>query len=595
MPNTDHGTPEMPGVRLGGQDDRAAEPAALTPSLAAAVAVVSLGCGVFAMYAFSLSVGEAPWPWWMQIPVQSAGMLALVAGIVMLLRGPHLIRMGALLVAYGMTWYIGDLQFSENRFLFGVGFCLFFFNAAIMAHIVLSFPTGRLRDPATTVVVVGLYSAILVTQTARYLVEDSPPPQVWGDPNAAGYSPWAPAGTVAGMVLCAAVFVLVIRRWRTERPPMRRSAAPVWFSAALAMVIVAGFLVVALTHAAVQMNYALLFGYATAVLIVPVASQVGYFREWIGRAGAFERLAHFEQTESADYRELLAKWLGDPEIEIYPWLPDQKRYASPKGETVEFPNEASRDVTLLEWRGQPLGVLIHDSSLTGARQLQSVATVTRIILAKEALQAQLRRSLNMLIDLEIKHRKELQSVLHDGGQDAVIGVLITLHELKDELGEQAEPGVVDLVQDGIARSKELQNQIKEFAFELYPSALDFGLNAGVTSLFDKLRLPSKDVTIPETRCPQRVEHVAYRVISEAVRNARTHAHAHRIQVKVTHRRDWLVVEVTDDGVGGADSPQSWGVGSRRARELVTVLGGNISIDSPLGVGTTVKAELPCTS
>ncbi|MDG5809295.1 hypothetical protein P9869_43180 [Streptomyces ossamyceticus] len=570
---------------------RTTDSAALSPSRSAAVATVAVGCVAFALYAVSLSVGKAPWPWWMQISIQSAGMLALLAGFAMLFRRPGLNRIGTLLVAFGVTWYIGDLQFSENRAVYAVGFCLFFFNAAVMAQIALSFPLGRLRDPITSVVVISLYGVILVTQIARYFVEESPPPQVWGDPKAGTYSSWATAGTVTGMVLCAAVLVLLVRRWRSESPPMPRSAIPVRFFAILAAVIVSGFLIVALTHAAARMNHILLFGYATAVLLVPLASHVDALREWVGRANAFEKLADFEEVASEGYRELLAKWLGDPSIEIHPWLPDEERYANLAGDTVEPSANPGRAVTFLEWKGRQIGALFHDSSLTGARQLKSVAAVTRIVLEKEALQARLRSSRNMLIELEIKHRKELQSALHDGGQDEVIGIRFLLRDLISELGQQAGTGAIELLQEGIDRSDRLQDQIKEVAFELYPPALDYGLKAGVMSLFDKLRLPPRDLMIPETRWPRRVEHVAYRVISEAIRNARTHARAETIRVKVTHEPGWLIVEVLDDGVGGAELR---GVGSQRALHLVNVLEGKYTIDSPHGVGTHVKAELPCT-
>ncbi|NUK22779.1 ATP-binding protein [Streptomyces lunaelactis] len=588
MPNT------YRPILMDNRDETATEAAALSPFRAVAVTTVAVGCVAFALYAVSLSVGRAPWPWWMQIPIQGAGMLALVAGFVMLFRRPGLSRTGALLVAFGLTWYIGDLQFSEHQALYAAGFCLFFFNAAVMAQIVLCFPSGRFRDPIATIVVLSLYSIILISQTARYLVEESPPPQVWGDPKAGTYSPWATVGTLAGMILCSAVLVLLIRRWRSESPPMRRSAIPVRFFATLAAVIVSGFLIVALTHAAARLNHVLLFGYATAVLLVPLASQVDALRVWVGRANAFEKLADFEEVASEGYRELLAKWLGDPEIEIHPWLPDEKRYANSAGETVELPTDPGRSVTFLEWKGRRIGALFHDSSLDGARQLKSVAAVTRIVLEKEALQARLRSSRNLLIDLEIEHRKELQSALHDGGQDEVIGIRFALHDLISELGQQAESSTVGLIQDGIARPERLQDKIKEVAFELYPPALDYGLKAGVVSLFDKLRLPPKDLTIPETRWPKRVEHVAYRVISEAIRNARTHARANTIRVKVTHETDWLIVEVIDDGVGGANSAEVRGLGSQRALHLVNVLEGKLTIDSPHGVGTHVKAELPCT-
>ncbi|MGW0703830.1 sensor histidine kinase [Streptomyces sp. NPDC002867] len=541
----------------------------------------------------------------MQIPIQSAGITAVAAGLVMIVRRPRLSRIGTLLVAYGLTWYVGDLQFSGNRLLYAIGFCLFFFNAAVMAHIALSFPSGRLRGRITFVVVISLYGVILVTQTARYLVEESPPPQVWGDPQAGTYSPWATAGTVAGMMLCAAVFVLLIRRWRSERPVMRRSAAPVWFSAALAALIVSGFLIVALVNASARLNHILLFGYATAVLLVPVASQVGALREWAGRASAFERLADFEQVASEGYRELLAKWLGDPEIQIYPWLPHEERYANPAGGAIRFPTDPRRAKTYLEWRGQPLGVLIHDSSLTGARQLQSVATVTRIILEKEALQAEVAQAGMMLFDSEVKQRKALQSALHNGGQEQIMGIRFTLNQLKGEPGLE-NSRATELIQKALDGVEELKQQIRDVSFQLFPPALEkYGLQAGVESLYDRLGLALENVAISETLRDQllqgdedwakRIEHAAYGVISEAVLNARAHAGTDNIRVTVNLHCDRLIVEVDDDGMGGAESPASSGVGIHRATQLVKVLGGTFKLNSPTGEGTHIRVEIPCTS
>ncbi|MEU1850698.1 ATP-binding protein [Streptomyces sp. NPDC019990] len=541
----------------------------------------------------------------MQIPIKSAGITAVAAGLVMLVRQPRLNRVGTLLVAYGLTWYIGDLQFSENRVLYAIGFCLFFFNAAVMAHIALSFPSGRLRDPLTAGVVISLYCVILITQTARYIVEESPPPQVWGDPQAGTYSPWATAGTVAGMMLCAAVFALLVRRWRSERPVMRRSAAPVWFSAGLAVLIVSGFLIIALVHAPVRLNHLLLFGYATAVLLVPVASQVGALREWVGRANAFDRLADFERAAGEGYRELLAKWLGDPDIQIYPWLPNEERYANPAGGVVRFPADSKRAQTYLEWRGKPLGVLIHDSSLTGARQLQSVATVTRIILEKEALQAEVAQAGALLFDSEMEQRKALQSALHNGGQAHIMGILFYLNQLKGEpeLGSGRARELLQKALDGI---DQLKQQIREVSFQLFPPALEeYGLQAGVESLYDRLGLPLEHVAIPGVLRDQlwqgdedrgkRVEHAAYGVISEAVLNARVHAGTDNIRVTVNLHSDRLVVEIDDDGVGGAESPTSSGVGLYRANQLVKVLGGTFELNSPMSEGTHVRVEIPCTS
>jgi signal transduction histidine kinase len=95
----------------------------------------------------------------------------------------------------------------------------------------------------------------------------------------------------------------------------------------------------------------------------------------------------------------------------------------------------------------------------------------------------------------------------------------------------------------------------------------------------------------EDRLPERVEVAAYYVISESLANVAKHAHASEARVSLERRDDYLVVEIVDDGDGGADTER--GSGLRGLADRVEALGGRLRVWTPLGGGTRVQAEIPC--
>jgi signal transduction histidine kinase len=95
----------------------------------------------------------------------------------------------------------------------------------------------------------------------------------------------------------------------------------------------------------------------------------------------------------------------------------------------------------------------------------------------------------------------------------------------------------------------------------------------------------------QKRLPERVEVAAYYVVSESLTNVAKHSHAHDATVSVAQTRRRLVVEVVDDGVGGADTER--GSGIRGLADRVEALGGRLMVWTPLGGGTRVRAEIPC--
>jgi signal transduction histidine kinase len=141
--------------------------------------------------------------------------------------------------------------------------------------------------------------------------------------------------------------------------------------------------------------------------------------------------------------------------------------------------------------------------------------------------------------------------------------------------------------------KQALAELRSLAHGIHPAVLiQEGLGPALESLVEQALLPV-DVVVPAVRCPPVVEATAYFVVSEALANISKHARATAARVTVDQRDGWLVVEVSDDGLGGADPAR--GSGLTGLFDRVAALGGSARILSPPGCGTSVRVELPCDS
>jgi signal transduction histidine kinase len=120
---------------------------------------------------------------------------------------------------------------------------------------------------------------------------------------------------------------------------------------------------------------------------------------------------------------------------------------------------------------------------------------------------------------------------------------------------------------------------------------DRGLGPALDALAQRIPLPVEIAAAPEGRLPEPVEAAAYFVVSEALTNVSRYARATHARVSVTHASARLLVEVADDGDGGADPAA--GSGLRGLADRVAALDGRLDVESPPGVGTTVRAFIPC--
>jgi signal transduction histidine kinase len=137
-------------------------------------------------------------------------------------------------------------------------------------------------------------------------------------------------------------------------------------------------------------------------------------------------------------------------------------------------------------------------------------------------------------------------------------------------------------------------ELRELARGIHPAVLtDRGLDAALEALADRAPLPVEVRDELEERLPPPVEAAAYYVVAEALTNVVKYANASAAYVSITRVNGSAVVEVDDDGVGGAD-PAS-GSGLRGLRDRVEALDGRLVIDSAPGAGTRIRAEIPCAS
>ena len=180
-------------------------------------------------------------------------------------------------------------------------------------------------------------------------------------------------------------------------------------------------------------------------------------------------------------------------------------------------------------------------------------------------------------------RRRIQRDLHGGAQQRLVQSIITLKLAK------ADPSP-ELIAEALAQAESAMAELRAIVNGIMPAALTRGgLRSGVETLPDRVALPVELDVTPE-RMPPQIEMTAYFVIAEALTNAATHAGATGARVRAARHDGELLLEVRDDGAGGADPER--GTGLLGLADRVAACGGTLTLDSPTGAGTTLTVTLP---
>jgi PAS domain S-box-containing protein len=206
--------------------------------------------------------------------------------------------------------------------------------------------------------------------------------------------------------------------------------------------------------------------------------------------------------------------------------------------------------------------------------------------AEQARSAEIEASRARILAAADDARRQIERDLHDGAQQCLVVALLALKRaLRQPLGAGAET-----VSEGVEQLERGLEQLRELARGIHPSVLtDRGLAAAVEGLVARSSVPV-ELRVTRERAAPAVEAAIYFTVAEALTNVAKYAHAGSATVSVDVEDGALVAEVADDGVGGA-SPTS-GSGLRGLADRLDAVGGSLTVESPSGGGTVVRARAP---
>jgi signal transduction histidine kinase len=236
---------------------------------------------------------------------------------------------------------------------------------------------------------------------------------------------------------------------------------------------------------------------------------------------------------------------------------------------------------------------------TGTTQLEATAAITQLTLENEGLRTELceridelRRCRRRTVEAIHTERRRIERDLHDGTQGRLVSLAMSLSLLEAKLPSEAD-AVRSIAQGARQAVAAALDELRDLSHGIYPAALaERGLEAALQELAERAALPvSVEVSI-DSRPSARVEATTYFAVSEALTNAAKHSHAGEVRISVTYEEPLLIVEVVDDGIGGAANGS--GSGLHGLTDRIEALGGRLILTSPLGRGTTIRMEMPHT-
>jgi signal transduction histidine kinase len=483
--------------------------------------------------------------------------------------------------------------------------------AAAFVLFLLAFPGGRLTSRADRAIV-GIFLFVTVPLEFLWLLFWEPaasacPPGVASCSrlNALTLVPDAGAAHLIdtiqriGFSTGAVLLVVVIgRRWLRSSGPARRQMVPVLAGAIAILPQAVSWMLFTIGIRLAPLQDLVFL----TQIVIPVAVLYVMLRARMARAGVADLVVEMGQAPTpARLRDALANALGDPSLRVAYWAPMQDRFVDAAGEPMVLPEGGTgQAVTMLERNGVREAAIIHDAILLEEPGLiASVASALRLAVENDRLtsevEAQLqevRASRARIVEAGDLERRRVERDLHDGAQQRLVTLSLELRVARNALGDNGDPAVRRSLDRAAEEAMAALSELRDLALGIHPLILtESGVGEAVESLADRTSV-DVSVDVGSERYAPAVEGAAYFVISEALANVTKYARATKATVRVRGLVDRMTIEVSDDGVGGAD-PQA-GSGLRGLADRLAVLDGTITVASPVGGGTTIFAQIPTT-
>ncbi|TML96701.1 MAG: sensor histidine kinase [Actinobacteria bacterium] len=527
------------------------------------------------------------------------------AGLVAWARRPQN-RVGVLMTFVGYALLERKLQYSHDSRLFTAAFVFGEIGlGAALAHVVLAYPSGRLTTRVERWFVGTAYTAAVAFPAAMLLVWDYPRSCVYDCGHAFRQHssiPIAPNETVfhaldqvfkIGVYGVFAVVFIALIAWRLwhATPRGRRLLAPLL----LAGVVAGSRAVWGSIHeiSGAGTSDPFYWWQVTGQIAIPLALLAGLLSARLARGGVADLIVELGRTPSGGVRDALARALHDPTLQVAYWLPMRQSYVDEDGRAVEL-SEDGRAVMRLE----DIAAIVHDPELD-PDLVEAAGAAARLALHNARLQADVRAQLGKvqesrrrIVTAGDEQRRRIERDLHDGAQQRLVALALELRLAQRELGAVADPQIERILASAVDELQVAVEELRELARGVHPAVLtEEGLAGALESLAGRTPVPVEIVSAPDDRLPPEIEAAAYFVACEAITNAVKHSQATAIRVHANRRNGRFVIEVEDDGIGGAK--ENGGSGLRGLVDRVEAHGGTLRVESEPGQGTRVVGELPC--
>jgi signal transduction histidine kinase len=515
---------------------------------------------------------------------------------------------GPLVYLSGLLWFVGSGLPEPLDFL---TFAWRGWYQPALVAVVLGYWAGRLA-PGIDRLLVG---AMVVTFLVRSLVR-----QFGFDPHAYfhvdGVNPtlivwneglWTAVEIATGVVVGVVGVALVIRslaRWWAASPPARRTLTPM-VVAGIAIAPLLGWTTLTTPSNAFELPIGVdpyWIVWATLILwpFVPIAIAIGLMRIQQARTSVADVLVELDRgVPVARLEDVLQRRLSDPSLRIL-FVGGDGRAVDASGGAVETPKATpTTAVTQVDSEtGRPIAYIVHDPALDeDPSLLQAISAATRLSLENDRLQAEVRAQLTevrelsaRLVDASDAERRRMERDLHDGAQQRLVTLALRL-QVAGSSADAQDGDLERLLTEATAELDGALAELRELARGIHPEILTrSGLAAAVTVLAERSPIPVV-TDVMDGRCAAASEVTAYYVIAEALTNVTRHAGATSAKVHATLTDGRLMVEIADDGVGGATLHA--GTGLAGLRDRVVAVGGAFEVQSEPGSGTSIRATLPC--
>ena len=503
-------------------------------------------------------------------------------------------------VALAQLW---TLQYVGHSLVWSIGWAASTIWIAALIHLIVAFPSGRLRHRLDRAVVVAYYAYLIGISVVMAAVV----PSIFCDPDCIQqtFVVWPDrqlgdflgiANVIPPLALAPAMVIAVWRHWRDANRVSRQVLAPIL----VALPVVIG--ATALQYIGLKLHIGPINDVFNSPLqpiphvLVPIAFLIGVTRLRLNRGKIADLVVEFGRgIPIGGLQDVLARALGDPTLELVFASPSGEGFVDADGRPVEVSsNSSARSVTRLDRDGELLGMLIHDPAIDAEDPglVEAVGSAARLALENERLAAQVkaqleevRASRSRIVEAGDTERQRIERDLHDGAQQRLVALALRL-----QIAKESATGSEELLDEATAELRIAIAEVRDLARGLHPPILtEAGLHAAIDALAERTPVPVS-VEVPDTRYPPTIEATVYFVVAEALTNVVRHADAREVTVTMRDEGRRLMVTIHDDGRGGADPAAGSGLGGLGDR--LAAAGGSLSLVSPAGGGTTIRAEIP---